>query len=189
MRNVLVILIAGLALMAAGCSKSGNKTATSATPESSDTELSEIDPNLKNVGFVRVQLTDPALYNLLESQKTTGFSPGQGTSAEEQKKIGRLANFSKSSKYSLSGQAQITALDKIQVKSFSYNGKCGALDLTLTVSSNTARPLAKVKTIATAVSDQSFELNIPPNISLIQFDSISAVCPDVDQPISTATFS
>lgn len=187
MKKVLTLTFLAFALALAGCS---NKAPTTTEQTLGEREISEIDPWLKTKGFVREQLTDPALYSYNKTSSTQdSFSTQQSNlSALERKKIGSTSSFSKSTKYGIKGTAQINAYNKITVSSFSYNGSCGAIVLALTMSNDAKRHLVDLKTISTAVSSESgsFELNIPSNISLIQFDALSIFCPDDESAVSTA---
>jgi hypothetical protein len=185
-KTLLITSMVTLAFLLAGCSS--NKQAATTTTTGT-TEISDIDPILSKTGFVREQLTDPALYDYREKANLgVGQIVTTGGSSEEQKKVGRVANFQKSQKYAISGTSRILATDQIEIKSFSYNGGCGPLILGLTNSSNETQILAKVKEISSATSSSDFNISIPSNISLIQFDSIGVYCPTKEEPVSMATF-
>jgi len=190
MKKILVPILLVLALVLTGCS---NKSATTTTEQNlGEREISEVDPWLKSKGFVREQLTDPALYSYNKTSSLGGSFSSQESnlSALEQKKIGATSNFAKSTKLGLQGTAKITAYNKIAISSFSYNGSCGAIILALTMSNDAKRHLADLKTISTAISTDNgnFELTIPSNISLIQFDALSIFCPNDEKAVSTAPF-
>jgi len=189
MKTKLIIAFCSLLFLFAftGCSSQSNNKKTTEAPVQE--ELSDIDPLLVKSGFVRLQLTDPVLYDYNE-KIGSGIqqSGGKDINSDNQKRIGLIANFRKNSKYNISGMAQIISQDKIEVKGFSYNGGCGPLILGLTNSSNETKIIAKVKEISSPVSDIGISISIPSNIELIRFDSIAAYCPTSENPVSVAVF-
>jgi hypothetical protein len=190
-----ILLIISPVLLFAGCSaKKGTATPTP-TPVSS--QLSDIDPLLKQTGYVRVQLTDPALYDFLQNKKQAAQLnlPSDQVQAYIQNKIGKVVAFNKVIKYGLEGTAKIVSADVIQVMNFSYNGVCGTLSIGLINSGNQKNVLAKVKDFTAPVSSVGFEIQIPANLTLLKVDTVGVFCspdaknPTLNQlPISTATF-
>jgi len=196
MRKLAVILLAiSPVLLFAGCSSKAPTTAATATPATS--QLSDIDPLLKQTGYVREQLTDPALYNFLQNKKQAASLnlPSDQVQTYIQNKIGKTVTFNKSVKYGVTGTAKIVSADTIQVMNFSYNGACGTLSIALLNSGNQSTILAKVKDFAAPVSSVGFEIQIPSNLSLLKVDTVAAFCsPDAKNanlsqtPISSAIF-
>ena len=179
-------MIIGVGLF--GCSKN---QPTSTLTQLSEQEVSDIDPWLKSKKFSRELLTDPALYYYNKDATMTDPSVRSDLTAEEQKKIGKVANFTKSGKYNITGTVEIISPDSISIKSFSYNGGCGPLAIQLSMSNAPTKSLATIKTISTAISSENgnFDVAIPTNISLIQFNIINLVCPDNENPVSSASFN
>lgn len=196
MRKVALILLAVCPVfLFAGCSSKNNTATATATPVTS--QLSDIDPLLKQTGYVRIQLTDPALYDYLQNQKQAAQLnlPNDQIATYIQNKIGKSVVFGKSTKYGIEGTAKIVSADTIQVMNFSYNGGCGTLSIGLINSGSQSNILAKVKDFAAPVSSVGFEIQIPSNLSLLKVDSIGAFCaPDAKNPtakqlpVSVATF-
>ncbi|MFH1855236.1 MAG: hypothetical protein ABH810_02415 [bacterium] len=187
-KSVLVGVVLSVIFMY-GCSSSQNKTAVVQTPAPSQ-ELSNVDPLLRQDGFLRYQLTDPALYAYLEERgKTTEGSASSLVDPQEQKKIGLIVPFRKVYKYNISGSVTIVSATKIKINLFTYNGACGPIKVSLMNQNNTTRPLAVVKEIASAVDQSEFNIDIPSNLSLIKFDGIGVYCPDVEEPVSVADLS
>jgi len=186
--SITVLLVFGLY----GCSSS-NKGTTASPAVSTKGELSDVDPWLQSKKFVREQVTDPILYdyNSASGLGNTSAQSRQNITSEEQAKIGKIAVFSKSSKYGVSGSAQISSTSTIQIKNFTYNGSCGAISLQIAASNAANRPIAALKSIDTAISVENgnFTLEIPSNVSLIQFNLVNVTCTAVENPISQATFS
>jgi len=186
MKKAVFITICALALVATGCSSSTPQT-TAPTAASPVAQTDEINPELKNVKFVREQLTDPDLYSFKQSNNFgTSVGSTSNLNSDEQKKVGLTTKFSRSSKYGIEGIAKIVSADTVRLDSFSYNGGCGNLIIALTNQNNLQNYVAKIKTISTPVSAASYD--IPISISLIKFDSISAYCPENEDPVSTASF-
>ncbi len=187
MKKITLITIFVIGILVSGCSRQTAQNPASTTPTPSNTDDQQISTELKNVKFIREQLTDPDLYNFLQaSDMGSGVGKTTNLNSDEQKKIGLIGKFTKSTKYGFSGTAKIISADTIRLDTFSYNGGCGNLIIALTNQNNLENYIVKVKTISTPVS--SVTMDIPINISLIKFDSVSAYCPDNSQPISTATF-
>ena len=191
-----ILLIISPVILFAGCSTKKNTAAATPTPVSS--QLSDIDPLLKQTGYVRVQLTDPALYDFLQNKKQAAQLnlPSDQVQTYIQNKIGKAVTFNKVSKYGVEGTAKIVSADVIQVMNFSYNGACGTLSIALMNSNNETNILAKVKDFPTPVSSVGFEIQVPTNLSLLKVDSVAAFCaastkdPTLgESPISIATFS
>ena len=185
---LLVSAVVIFMFLAAGCS-SKPETA-SQTSNTSSQQLSDVDPWLKTVGFARLQLTDPILYAYLQTSGVAQTTQISNLSLLEQKRVGQTANFTKSSKYNISGVAEIVSSRSIAIKSFSYNGSCGAIYIRLAMSNAPGKTLATLKTVSTPISSDNgnFSLTIPSNISLIQFNQIVVLCPDKENPVSTASF-
>lgn len=188
MKKYILIAFAFSAILLSGCNRQNPVAAqTTPTPTQNTADESQISTELKNVKFVRAQLTDPDLYNFIQS-KNLGTTIGQtnNLNSDEQKKIGLIGKFSKSTKYGISGTAKIISADTVRLDTFSYNGGCGNLIVALSNQNNLQNYIAKIKTISTPVSQVT--MDIPINISLIKFDSVSAYCPDSQDPVSTANF-
>jgi hypothetical protein len=181
----------GLAISLAGCSNS-NSPATTSPTSTTKGELSDVDPWLESRKFVREQVTDPVLYdyNSASGLGNTSSETRQNITTEEQAKIGKIAMFSKSSKYGISGSAEITGAGSIQIKNFAYNGSCGTISLQIAASNASNRPIATLKSVSTAISENNgnFTLEIPSNVSLIQFNQINITCSGIENPVSQATF-
>jgi ABC-type oligopeptide transport system substrate-binding subunit len=184
MKQTILILILTLSLSLAGCSGQSLTTQTETTPE----ELSEVDPGLKEKGYVRSQLTDPALYDYLNKESGGISNPGTVVPAKNADKIGKTSTFGKNRKLEISGTAQIISENKIRVSSFSYNGGCGSIYFGLAIANSSDKPFAKLKEIATAQSNVSFEMVIPSNISLNQFEVLGVYCNSEKSPVSSANF-
>lgn len=191
-----ILLIISPVVLFAGCSTKKNTAAATPTPVSS--QLSDIDPLLKQTGYVRVQLTDPALYDFLQNKKQAAQLnlPSDQVQAFIQNKIGKVVTFNKVARYGIEGTAKIVSSEVIQVMNFSYNGACGTLSIALINSSNESSILAKVKDFAAPVSSVGFEIQIPSNLTLLKVDSVGVFCAATDadptlseSPISSATFS
>jgi len=190
MKKIALLAVVASVVFLAGCSSKKQAASATATPAAQATQAISIDPTLSQDGFVRVQLTDPALYNYLQNQgKSTVSSDTGTTSSDEQKKIGRTVAFQKAFKYGISGSASVVSASKIKVGQFTYNGGCGPITIGLIINNNPTQPLATVKEISAAVSSSQFDIEIPSNLSLTKFDSLAVFCSDSADPVSTADFS
>ena len=188
MKKIVLIAILGVCVLLTGCSGS-SKTATSTQTKTTTQDVDAIDPLLSKK-FVRVQQTDPALYDYVE--KTGNNIPiitSQNSNSTAQKKIGLVSNFQKTQKYGIQGVVTVLSAETIQVKDFTYNGACGPAKLGLTISNNTAQILASVKEISQPVTKTSFDFTVPQNLNLAQFDTIGIYCPDSEEPVSIADLS
>lgn len=186
MKKTVLFFIIVLSLVLTGCS--GSKTQTNSNEDYSSEELSEVDPSLKQKGYTREQLTDPALYDYLNKQSGGVTNPGTVVLGTESDKIGKTSTFNRNRKLEISGTSQIISENKIKVSSFNYNGACGPIYLGLAITSNSQKPLAKLKEISTAQSNTTFDLQIPSNISLNQFEILGVYCYSEEFPVSTAIF-
>lgn len=189
--NKAYLLIVLAPLVLTGCSsKSSNTTSTSSTlSQNSGQEISDIEPTLKQTGFVRQQLTDPILYSYLQATNkgSTEFVQGGNLAQAALARVGRQGNFSKKQKYEFSGIVQIVSVDKLAFKSITYNGGCGLISFNPTNSTNFTKPFSSVYNLQSAVSGANFEASIPSTLNLTQFDSISVFCSNnPEEPISTA---
>lgn len=185
----MVLALVVLVPFLSGCSKSGNTSTNTGT--ATDTKVT-----LENTDVVdyepaqRLSITDPALASYLDDKQynqSTGDLPT--ISNDERQKIGIIAQISKSSKYGLSGVAQIVSKETIALKGFSFNGACMPLSIYLTRQNQTNKPLIKVKEVSAPVTNTSINIDIPSNIPLTTFDSLSFYCPDNTDPISSAYFA
>lgn len=169
-----------------GCSSKDTTTAqVTPTPNQQN---SEVDPLLSKKGFDgnMMILTDPVLYSYIQGKQTSATSTTTTIDPTIQKKIGTLAQFAKISKYGLSGRAEIVGAQLIRITEFNYNGGCGALTTKLTLLSANNDAIATVEpTISTPQSNTSFDITIPNNITLIQFDAISLYCQNQQEPVSS----
>lgn len=188
MKKTVLFFILVLSLVLTGCSGSGSKTQTTPNGDTSSEELSEIDPSLKQKGYTREQLTDPALYDYLSKQSGGITNPGTVAPETASGKIGKVSTFNKNKKFEIFGTAQIVSENKIRVSSFNYNGACGPIYLGLAITSNSQKPFAKLKEISTAQSNVTFDLQIPSNISLNQFEILGVYCYSEEFPVSMAVF-
>ena len=192
MKKAVLLTVIGLAFILVGCSNQANNNTTqnatkTAVPKQ---EISDVDPLLKESGFIRLQLTDPALFNYLEEGGKIEVETNAGiVDPSIQKKIGSVAQFKKTTKYGISGTATILTASKIKVSLFSYNGSCGPIKMSLITSNNPTRQIAVVKEIGSAVTNSEFNIDIPSNITLIKFDGIGVYCTDSENPISTVQFN
>lgn len=191
-KAVLIVIVSMAGLGLNGCSNSNN-TASTTTTSVAQGELSNADPWLQSKKFVREQITDPALYAYLSSSGLGNVSSQtrSNLTSEEQNKIGKIAVFTKSSKYGISGSAEIKATDVIDIKNFTYNGACGTVSFNISASNAIDKPVATLKSITNAVPANSgnFSLTIPSNISLIQFNNVNITCQNVESPVSQAIFN
>ncbi|MCX6809474.1 MAG: DM13 domain-containing protein [Candidatus Berkelbacteria bacterium] len=189
MKKILLVAILGVCVLLTGCSGS-SKTPTATQTKATTQDIGAVDPLLTQQGFVRQQLTDPALFDYVEKAgNNIPIVTSQTSNSSAQKKIGLVANFQKTQKYGLQGVATVLSAETIQVKDFSYNGGCGPVKLGLTISNNATQILASVKEISQPVSKTSFDLAIPQNLTLAQFDTIAVYCPDNEDPVSSADLS
>lgn len=184
MKKIFFMLVLFFSFVLTGCSGPNQTVPTETTSE----ELSEVDPGLKEKGYVRNQLTDPALYDYTNKQSGGVSNPGTVVPAAGAEKIGKTSNFNKNRKFEISGTAQILSESKIRVSSFNYNGGGGTIYFGLAIANSSDKPLAKLKEITTAQSDISFEMSIPSNISLDQFEVLGIYYNSEEFPISTANF-
>lgn len=185
---ILVISLALVIPILSGCSKGGEPATTSKTSDKvtlDNTDVVNYEP------AQRVSITDPALASYLDEANYGGSGNALPTlTNDERNKIGSIAQISKSSKYGLSGVAQIVSSSSISLKSFSFNGACSPLLIYLTRQNQTGKPLIKVKEIGTPLSNTSLSIEIPANTPLTTFDSLGFYCPDdTSTPISTAYFA
>jgi len=188
MKKAIHAIVIVLALALSGCSGGGSDTSSPTKPDSSGEEISDVDPGLTQSGYYRDELTDPALYDYLSKQSGGVTNPGVVVPGEGSDKIGKSANFDKNRKYEITGVAQIISANKIRVSSFNYNGACGPVYFGLALRANEEKPLANLKEISSAQSGSSFDLAIPSNISLIQFELLNIYCYTDEEPVSTAKF-
>lgn len=187
MKKIALLVVVVSAVFLAGCSSKTPSVTVTITPAASAQDQSNIDPTLSQDGFIRVQLTDPALYSYLQTKGLSTVSDNTSTiTPEEQKKIGRTVAFQKAYKYGIAGSATVISATKIQVGQFTYNGGCGAIKIGLIINNNPTASLATVKQIAAAVSSSQFDIDIPSNLTLTKFDSLAIFCPDSPDPVSTA---
>lgn len=184
------LLVLVLPFVFTGCSSNNNTATTQAPPVSSGQEISDIEPTLKQTGFDRLQLTDPILFSYIEAEdKGGGDFLTDNASQAELARVGRQATFAKKIKYNISGIVQILSTTKLAFKSFSYNGSCGIITINPTISTNTKNPFAPIYSIQAPLSASDFEADIPSNLNLLQFDSISIFCSNKpEEPVSTAFF-
>ena len=186
MKKAVFLIVVASAFLLVGCSSSNN-TATATKTATPSQEISNVDPLLRQDGFVRYQLTDPALFAYLEERgKTTTDTSSSLVTPQEQKKIGLVVSFRKASKYNISGSATVVSATKIKVSLFTYNGACGAIQIGLVNKNSPTKPIATVKEIPAAVDQSEFSFDIPSNLTLLKFDSIGVYCPNVADPVSTA---
>jgi len=186
MKKLIFIIISVLAILLTGCSGGSEQTVTQET--STSEEISNIDPGLTQRGYYRDALTDPALYDYVNKQSGGVVNPGTVVASGGSDKIGKTSTFDKNRKLEISGIAQIISENKIKVSSFNYNGSCGPIYLGLAVTSSSSRPIAKLKEISVAQSDSGFDLTIPSNISLIQFEILGVYCSSQEDPVSSVSF-
>ncbi len=186
MKKAVVLTIIVSAFLLVGCSTGKKTPQATATPAPAQ-ELSNVDPSLRQDGFVRYQLTDPALYAYME-KRGESVEPGTTSILDplEQKKIGLVTQFRKASKYNISGSLTIISATKIRVTLFDYNGACGPIEIALVNKNNPTKPLATVKEISSAVTQSDFSFDIPSNLSLVKFDNVGVYCPDNENPVSVA---
>jgi hypothetical protein len=132
-------------------------------------------------------VTDPVLYEYLQSRDSSVSADTTATvDPAIQKKIGTIESFDKVSKYNLSGKINIISSNIIRVSEFNYNGGCGSLSIKLTLTSKDT-PLATVSPIiATARTSDTFDITVPSNLTLIQFDQVSLYCQGKEEPVSSA---
>jgi len=190
MKKSVYLLILALPIMLVGCSSKNTSSTTQTTPTSSGQEISDIEPTLKQTGFDRLQLTDPILFNYVQAgNKGSGNFLTNNASQAELAKVGKQASFAKKQKYNISGLVQILSTTKLAFKSFSYNGSCGTITINPTISTNTKNPFAPVYSLQAPLSSSDFEADIPSNLNLLQFDSISIFCSNKpEEPVSSAFF-
>ncbi len=169
-----------------GCS--GNSQQQETTTPTSSEEISNVDPELTGSGFVRGAITDPTLYDYLNKQSSGLTSSDIVTTEENVEKIGKTSTFNKNSRLGLSGIAQILSTNKIKITSFNYNGSCGPIYFGLATLNNLVKPLAKLKEISTSQTNSSFDLIIPTNVRLVQFEALGIYCYTKEEPVSTANF-
>jgi len=185
MKKIILLASLVLAFVLTGCS---GESQQQATPTTSTSEEISVDPELTQKGYYRDQLTDPALYDYLNKQSGGVINPGTVVADDRSDKIGKTSTFDKNRKFGISGIAKIISENKIKVSSFNYNGSCGPIYLGLAIRNSSDRPIAKLKEISVAQSDSSFDLTIPSNISLIQFEILGVYCPSQEEPVSSANF-
>jgi len=188
-RLIFLVALVMIVPILSGCSKKDETATTSGTTSDKvtldDTDVVNYEP------AQRVSITDPALASYLDEMKYGGNGNALPTlTNDERNKIGAIAQISKSSKYGLSGVAQIVSQSSISLKSFSFNGACSPLLIYLTRQNQTGKPLIKVKEISTPLSNTTLAVEIPANTPLTTFDSLGFYCPDnTTIPVSTAYFA
>lgn len=188
MKHLVPLLVIALAFTLTGCSGgSSDKSTTESAPTASE-EVSDVDPGLTQKGYERDALTDPALYDYVNKQSGGVSNPGTVVNSGGSDKIGKTSPLDKNRKYNLSGVAQIISDNKIKITSFNYNGSCGPIYIALAIKNSSDRPIAKLKEISVAQSNSSFDVTIPSNISLIQFELLAVYCQSQKEPISSASF-
>lgn len=190
-KSIIVLNLVLLGLVISGCSRPENNATATITPTVQKEISIESSGESSYEQTERINITDPALSDYLaEREKTVTQENLPALSEEEIKKIGLVAKISGGSKYGLSGTAQILSKSTIALSKFSFNGACLPLLAYLTRSSQTDTPLVKIKEFSSPISDASFNLEIPANISLTTFDSISFYCSDkMDYPVSVTNFT
>jgi hypothetical protein len=191
MMKKIYLLMLLFPMVLVGCSSKTPSTAdtTTSSNQNNSQEISDIEPTLKQTGFVRMQLTDPILYSYLQAtNKGAGDFLKSGSAGQaELAKVGRQGSFAKKQKYGISGIVEIVSTNKLSFKSISYNASCGTITFNPTISSNTTKPFASIYSIDTAVTGLNFEAPLPSTLSLTQFDSVSIFCSNKpEEPISTA---
>jgi len=190
-KSIIILTLLLFGLIVSGCSRPNNDASITATP-TTQKEIS-VESSGENLyeQTERIDITDPALSEYLsEREKTVTQENLPALSEQENRKIGLVARISGSSKYGLSGTAQILSKSTIALSKFSFNGACLPLLAYLTRSSQTDAPLVKIKEFSSPISDASFNLEIPSNISLTTFDSISFYCSDkMDRPVNVTNFT
>ncbi|OQA53210.1 MAG: hypothetical protein BWY43_00137 [candidate division WS2 bacterium ADurb.Bin280] len=189
-----VAILASIVIVGVGISGcSGQKNTTEETPQIPAQKETSVDSSSGNSyeQTDRISITDPALSDYLsDREKTVTQESLPALSEQEIKKIGLVAKISGGSKYGLSGTAQILSKSTIALSNFSFNGACLPLLAYLTRSNQVEDPLVKIKEFSAPISNASFNLDIPGNISLTTFDSISFYCSDkMDNPVSTTDFT
>jgi len=185
MKNVIFVMLVALAFGLSGCAGGTSNSAT--TPTTTSEEISS-DPELTKVGYVRDELTDPALYDYLNKQSGGVSNPGTVVASGGTEKVGKTATLSINRKYEISGVAQIISDNKIRISTFNYNGSCGPIYFGLAIRNSADRPIAKLKEISVAQANSSFDLTIPSNISLIQFEMLGVYCETQEGPVASADF-
>jgi outer membrane biogenesis lipoprotein LolB len=188
-KNRLVVLAVVLAFSLFGCSSSKEvDTAATATPNQQN---SEVDPLLEKRGFDgnSMIITDSVLYDYLKSKETSVSASATATvDPAIQKKIGTIESFENVRKYNISGKINIISSNTIRISEFNYNGGCGSLSIKLTLSTSKNTALATVSPIiTTARTSDTFDITVPSNLTLVQFDQVSLYCQDQDDPISSAS--
>lgn len=186
MKKAVLFYAIVLSFVLTGCS-GGSESTTTQQPSTSE-EISDIDPGLTQKGYYRDQLTDPALYDYVNKQSGGITNPGTVVTNGGSDKIGKTSTLDKNRKLEISGIAQIIGENKIKVSSFNYNGSCGPIYLGLAIRNSSNRPIAKLKEISVAQSNSNFDLTIPSNISLIQFEILGVYCSSQEDPVSSASF-
>lgn len=188
-KNKFIILLVLVSFSLYGCSAKQEASAT-ATP-TPDQQNSEVDPLLEKRGFDgnSMIVTDPVLYEYLQSKNTSvGATATATVDAAIQKKIGTIESFNKVSKYGISGKINIISSNIIRIQEFNYNGGCGSLSIKLTLSSNNDNALATVSPIiTTARTSDTFDITVPSNLTLVQFDQVSLYCQGKEDPVSSAS--
>ena len=188
MKKLMPLFIVALALTLTGCSGGSSNESSTQSARTTSEELSDIDPGLTERGYERDAQTDPALYDYLDKQSGGVSNPGTVVSGGGSDKIGKTSPFDRNRKYDLSGIAQIISENKIKITSFNYNGSCGPIYLALAIKNSSDRPIARLKEISVAQANSSFDVTIPSNISLIQFELLGIYCQSQEDPISAASF-
>jgi len=186
MKKIFVVLVALFAVFAFGC---GKKTATpTATKTPGIQDLSNLDDSQK-ASVQRLEYTDPALYQYLqEASKKQAPTATATLLPNEQKKLNKKQRFSSAGKYEIKGTAEILDAQTLKIESFNYNNNCGLLSIALTRQDKPGEKIANLKD-TNGCTGCTFTLSIPSNIRLSQFDSVSLFCPNIEDPISKASFT
>lgn len=177
-----------MAVVLFGCNKAPQ---VSATPTPASTKIIQ-NTNDSNAPISRLELTDPALFHYLNQGGTvSGTSNNSANLDSGAKKLNKLVAISEDRTNGIKGSAQIINTQNIfviKVSGFSYNGKCGQISLGLAVNGLPKQPIYKFDPITTAQDNTQFDLQIPPNIDLIQFNSLNIYCPNSSSPVSITQF-
>ena len=188
MKKVLLILIVLMPQVLFGCNKG---TQAIATPTPTASKIIQ-NTNDSSAPIQRLELTDPALYNFLSQGGT--FSSTSNTSSNlssTSKKLNKLSQISTDKTNGISGSMQIVNSENIyiiKIADFNYNGKCGQITFGLGVNRLPKQPIYKFSPISSVQTNVQFDLQIPSNIDLIQFDTINIYCSNQESPVSITQF-
>ncbi|PIT97529.1 hypothetical protein COT77_00990 [Candidatus Berkelbacteria bacterium CG10_big_fil_rev_8_21_14_0_10_41_12] len=185
MVKIFPLILIGV-LFFSGCTA---RTSTNATPTPS-AETNGVAPALGEKSN-RVDITDPIINMLKENSSTSGGNLTEGANINQatiNDEIGQSAIFRKDYQYEISGIIKITAVDKLSIEDFNYNGSCGMVSMILVNSVDKNAAITTVKQYPDRVTNDNFVYTLPEGVDLLQFNAVSIFCSARNKSVISTSF-